>query len=59
MVNEARNMAGPIKDDELNRAKNLLKSHLFMQNETRSLQLEELANNLLFAQVCHYHFQEV
>jgi len=40
-------MAGPVREEELNRAKNQLKSALFMQLESRSLLLDDIGRQML------------
>lgn len=44
---EATRMAGPVDPEELQRAKNALKSSVFMQLESRFLQLEDLGRQVI------------
>jgi len=47
IVTEAINMAGPMKEGELRRAKNGLKSAVFMQLESRALLLEDIGRQVI------------
>jgi len=47
VVDEALKMAGPMKDGELRRAKNQLKSAVFMQLESRNLLLEDIGRQVI------------
>merc|ERR1719361_2414562 len=47
MLHELKQMASPINDVELGRSKNALKSAVYMQLETRGLQLEDLGKQYI------------
>ncbi len=47
LLNECRKMCGPVRSLDLSRAKNQLKSSVFMQLESRSLMLEDIGRQLL------------
>jgi len=47
LLEEAQKMAGPVADVELTRAKNALKSSVYMQLESRQLQVEDTARQLM------------
>jgi processing peptidase subunit alpha len=44
---EALNMAGPVRADELSRAKSQLKSAIYMQLESRALKLEDIGRQVM------------
>jgi len=47
-LNACKEMAGPIKPEELNRAKAMLKSSIWMNLEQRTVQLEDLGRQLFY-----------